>query len=104
MEVIWSQWGTTTAGVSDSAYILKRANSYSESQEKQMMIADLLNRGGPLWLAYLDMEGVYLGYADLTGAILCKANFTNANLKFAKLENAKLLEAVLDNVNLEILT
>jgi hypothetical protein len=45
---------------------------------------DLLNRPGPLWLAYADLSGANLSAATPIGAKLLGANLSGANLQEAK--------------------
>lgn len=73
---------------------------------RSWLLADLLNRPGPLWLAGLDLAGVDLSRADLNHANLRKAdleraNLAKANLRYADLSGANLARASLPGANLE---
>lgn len=67
---------------------------------------DLLNRPGPLWLAFADLSGANLNRANLKGADLTGANLAKTNLDFANLQGAYLdgtlfIEANLRAANLQ---
>lgn len=61
---------------------------------------DLLNRPGPLWLAYADLSGKYLTEANFVGANLRGANLKGAVIVRADLRRANLEEAHLDRADL----
>lgn len=75
------------------------------------LLADLLNRPGPLWLAGLDLARVDLSQmdlkcanlrkTDLEQATLVKADLRGANLAHANLSGANLAHANLRDANLE---
>jgi len=79
----------------DTLKSLQRSLYALRDDHRSLLLADLLNRPGPLWLAGLDLAG-----ADLSQANLEYANLRNANLERANLEQAKLRSANLCGANL----
>ncbi len=85
---------STLHSLQETLKSLQRTLYALRDSRREWLLADLLNRPGPLWLAGLDLAHANLSHANLEGADL-----SGANLEGAHLEGAKNLEkATLTNV------
>jgi uncharacterized protein YjbI with pentapeptide repeats len=79
---------------------LQRTLYALRDSQRDHLLADLINRPGPLWLAGLDLTRANLSYADLGGAILIRADLERANLEGVNLREANLIGAILRHARL----
>jgi uncharacterized protein YjbI with pentapeptide repeats len=79
---------------------LQRSLYALRDSQRDHLLADLINRQGPLWLAGLDLTRANLSYADLSEAILISTNLERANLEGANLPRANLSGANLRHARL----
>lgn len=79
---------------------LQRTLYALRDSQRDHLLADLINRPGPLWLAGLDLTRANLSYADLSGAMLSSADLERANLEGTNLHGANLTGAILQHARL----
>jgi len=79
---------------------LQRTLYALRDSQRDHLLADLINRPGPLWLAGLDLTRANLSYANLSGAILVGTDLERANLEGANLHGANLTGATLRHARL----
>ena len=73
--------------------------AFRDSQ-REWLLADLLNRPGPVWLVGINLSHTDLCQANLTDATLIKADLRGSNLESAILRRANLAGANLTKANL----
>lgn len=84
----------------DTLKSLQRTLYALRDSQRDCLLADLVNRPGPLWLAGLDLTRANLSYADLSGAILSNTDLERANLEGTTLRGANLTGAILRHARL----
>lgn len=95
------EFETLLKSIQDTLKSLQRTLYAFRDSQREWLLADLLNRPGPLWLAGLDLNHTDLSHVDLSRANLKKANLERANLESAQLTGARLVGAYLGHANLK---
>ncbi len=97
---IEEQLTSNLSAIQETLKSFQRSLYAFRDSQRELLLANLLNRPGRKWLVGMDLSRANLTRANLKGAILIETDLRGANLEDANLKRAILTGANLSRANL----